>query len=621
MYKTLVKTPNSFRRFSSLPNLTACITSLQFCANHNNLQQGKKLHSYMLINGFLSSPLTITSLINMYSKCNLISDAFSVFNSSSSTSEPNVFAYNAIIAGCIFNDMPKPTLQVYKNMRVAGVMMDKFTFPCVVKAFSDCGDIAGLKNVHGLVFKFGLDHDLFVGSAFVHGYLKFEVVMDAHQVFDEMPDRDIVLWNAMINGYTQIGAFDNALNCLKKLRAYGNVPSRFTVTGILSVLTLKGDLYNGKAMHGFVITMGYFSGIAVCNALIDMYGKCKGFLDALDIFELMQFKDIYSWNSIIGVHQQCGDHEGTIRLFDRMLRDKVFSPDLVTVTTVLPACSHLAELRHGKEIHAYMITKGLGKDDGENGKDRTDDTHIKNAIMDMYGKCGCMREAHLVFDHMSSKDSASWNIMIMGYAMHGFGNEALRLFHKMCEIGIIPDEVTFIGVLSACNHAGLVKEGLAFLSEMKSKYKISPTVEHYTCVIDMFGRAGLLNKAYELLSELPIEANSVVWRAFLAACHLHGDANLAKVAARKVVDLEPEHCGSYVLMSNVYGTLGRYEEVSDVRLNMRQQNVRKTPGCSWIEFGDGVHVFGTGDQTHTDEESIYGELSSLYRTMGLCGWF
>ncbi|KAI3801599.1 hypothetical protein L1987_29708 [Smallanthus sonchifolius] len=439
MYKTLIKPPNSFRSFSSLPNFTSCITSLQLCANHTDLQQGKKLHSYMLVNGFVSSPLTITSLINMYSKCHFISHAFSVFNSSS---QPNVFAYNAIIAGFIFNDMPKPALRVYEKMRVAGVMMDKFTFPCVVKAVSGCEDVVGLKKVHGLVFKFGLDHDLFVGSAVVHGYLKFELIGDAHQMFDEMPDRDVVLWNAMINGYAQIGEFGNALDCLQKLIADGNVPSRFTVTGILSVLTIKGDLYNGKAMHGFVTKMGYFSGIAVCNALIDMYGKCKCVLDALDVFESMAIKDVYSWNSIIGVHQQSGDHEGTLKLFDQMLRDKVFCPDLVTVTIVLPACSHLAALRHGKEIHAYMITKGLGKgkDDGE---DRADDAYINNAVMDMYGKCGCMHEA-------------------------------------------------------------------------------------------------------------------------------------------------------------------------------RQQNVKKTPGCSWIEFGDGMHVFGTGDRTHPDEDSIYSELNSLYITMGLC---
>ncbi|GJR20646.1 pentatricopeptide repeat-containing protein [Tanacetum coccineum] len=565
----------------------------------------------MIINGLLTSPLSVTSLINMYSKCNHIFDAYSVFNMSN---EPNVFAYNAIIAGFIYNDMFKPAIRVYGNMRGDGVMVDRYTVPCVVKAFSGTGDVFGLKRVHGLVFKVGVNGDMFVGSSFVHGYLKFGMVEEGYTVFEEMPERDVVLWNAMINGYAQISEVDNALECFRKLRGDGCVMSRFTVTGVLPVLTLKGGVWNGRGVNGLVTTMWYFSGVAVCNALIDMYGKCKCFSDAMDIFEGMVIKDIYSWNSIIGVHQQSGDHDGTLKLFNWMLRDGSYCPDLVTVTTVLPACSHLAALRHGKEIHGYMITKGLSN---HNSEDRADDTYINNAVMDMYGKCGSMKEARLVFDHMSTKDSASWNIMIMGYAMQGFGNEALDVFRKMCETHATPDEVTFVGVLSACSHSGLVKKGQELLSQMTSKYKITPTVEHYTCVIDMLGRAGLLKEAYGLISEMPIEANSVMWRAFLAACRVHGNGKLAEIAVRKVVELEPEHCGSYVLMSNVYGATGRYEEVFDVRDNMRQQNVKKILGCSWIEFKDGVHVFGTGDRAHPAEELIYNELHSLYMTMGL----
>ncbi|GJX14340.1 pentatricopeptide repeat-containing protein [Tanacetum coccineum] len=378
----------------------------------------------MIVNGLLTSPLSVTSLINMYSKCNHIFDAFSVFNTSN---EPNVFAYNAIIAGFIYNDMLKPAITVYGKMRGDGVMVDRYTVPCVVKAFSGTGDVFGLKRVHGLVFKVRVNGDMFVGSSFVHGYLKFGMVEEGYKVFEEMPERDVVLWNAMINGYAQIGEVDNALECLRKLRGDGCVMSRFTMTGVLSVLTLKGDVWNGRGVHGLVTKMGYFSGVAVCNALIDMYGKCKCFSDAMDIFEGMAIKDIYSWNSIIGVHQQSGDHDGTLKLFNRMLHDGSFCPDLVTVTTVLPACSHLAALRHGKEIHGYMITKGLSN---HNSKDRAGDTYINNAVMDMYGKCGSMKEARLVFDHMSTKDSASWNIRIMVMCNAGVLDTSVGIFKK-----------------------------------------------------------------------------------------------------------------------------------------------------------------------------------------------
>ncbi|KAK3017869.1 hypothetical protein RJ639_004817 [Escallonia herrerae] len=262
-----------------------------------------------------------------------------------------------------------------------------------------------------------------------------------------------------------------------------------------------------------------------------------------------------------------------------MLRAGV-RPDLVTMTTILPACAHLAALKVGREVHGYMITNGLGMDFSDK---KVGDGYINNAVMDMYAKCGNLRDARLIFDKMSYKDEASWNIMIMGYGMHGFGKEALDMFYSMSEEGMKPGEVTFVGVLSACGHGGLLRQGREFLVQMQPKYGVTPMIEHYTCVIDMLGRAGKLEEAYELVFTMPIEANPVVWRAFLAACQLHGYTALAEVAAQKISELEPAHCGSYVLMSNVYGTVGRYQEVSEVRYTMTQQNVQKAPGCSWIE--------------------------------------
>ena len=518
------------------------------------------------------------------------------------TREINVFCFNAIISGFITNGFHEEGFEFYQKMRIEGVVPDKFTFPCAIKA---CLDVFEIKKIHGLLFKFRLELDVFIGSALVNCYLKFGLMEHAQVAFEELPTRDVVLWNALVNGFAQIGQFEMVLKTFKRMNDEGVVPSRFTVTGVLSVFAVTGELDNGRIIHGFAMKMGYDSGIAVSNSLIDMYGKCKCVEDALEIFEMISEKDIFSWNSIISVHEQCGDYDGTLRLFDRMLGAWI-QPDLVTVTIVLPACSHLAALMHGREIHGYMIVSGLGKD----GKD-VDDVLLKNAVMDMYAKCGSMRDAHLVFERMCDKDVASWNIMIMGYGMHGYGNEALEMFSRMCEVRLKPDEITFVGVLSACSHAGFVRQGRNFLAQMKSKYDVAPTIEHYTCVIDMLGRAGQLNEAYELALTMPIEANPVVWRAFLAACLLHKHAVLAEVAANRVFELEPEHCGSYVLMSNVYGAIGRYEEVSEVRHSMRQQNVRKTPGCSWIELKNGVHVFVSADRAHPEAYSIYAGLNSL----------
>ncbi|KAJ7968883.1 Pentatricopeptide repeat-containing protein [Quillaja saponaria] len=499
-------------------------------------------------------------------------------------------------------------------MRWAGIVPDKFTFPCVIRACCDSLEDLEVKKIHGLLFKLGLELDVFVGSALVNTYLKFGLMLEAQDVFEELPVRDVVLWNSLVNGYAQIGQFYQALEVFRRMVENGVVPSRFTVTGVLSIFSMMGYFDNGRAVHGFVVKMGYNSGVAVSNALVDFYGKCKCVTDALYIFEIMNEKDLYSWNSIISVHEQCGDYDETLRLFNRML-DTGFRPDLVTITTVLPACSHLAALMHGRQIHGYMIVNGMGKDGISNC---FDDISVNNAVMDMYAKCGNMRDAHAIFGNMRDKDVASWNIMIIGYGMHGYGSEALNMFSCMCEAQLIPDEVTFVGVLSACSHSGLVRQGHKFLSLMESKYGVPPTIEHYTCVIDMLGRAGCIEKAYELLLTMPIKANSVVWRALLAACQLHRNTDLAEVAAKQVNELDPGHSGSYVLLSNIYGVDGRYEEVSEVRHTMRQQNVKKTPGCSWIELKNGLHVFRKGDRTHPESDSIYAGLNSLTTRLREC---
>ncbi|PNX77513.1 pentatricopeptide repeat-containing protein at3g14730-like protein [Trifolium pratense] len=545
----------------------------------------------------------------MYSKCTLINYAFRVFNYPTHH-DKNVFAYNSIIAGFVANGFPQYGFCLYKQMRHLGssiVIPDKFTFPCVIRACGDAGEDFEVKKIHGLLFKLGLELDVFVGSALVNTYLKFGLVVDAHEVFEELPVRDVVLWNSMVNGYAQIGHFEDALGMFRRMVENGVVPCRYTVTGVLSIYSVVGDFDNGRGVHGFVIKMGYDSGVVVSNALIDMYGKCKCASDAWNVFEVMDEKDVFSWNSVISVHQRCGDHWGTLKLFDRMLGNRV-QPDLVTVTAVLPACTHLAALMHGREIHGYMIVNGLGKEGINN---EFDDVLLNNALMDMYAKCGNMRDARMVFDIMTEKDVASWNIMITGYGMYGYGNEAIDMFSRMCQAQLAPNEISFVGLLSACSHAGMVKEGLEFLAEMDSNYGVSPSIEHFTCVIDMLCRAGKLMEAYDLMLTMPFKADPVGWRALLAACRNHKDTDLAEIAASKVIELEPDHCGNYVLMSNVYGVVGRYEEVSGMRDTMRQQNVKKRPGCSWIELMNGVHVFITGDRTHPQTDFIYAGLNSL----------
>ncbi|KAL6201253.1 hypothetical protein ACLB2K_024968 [Fragaria x ananassa] len=393
-----------------------------------------------------------------------------------------------------------------------------------------------------------MEMDVYVGSALVNTYLKFLFVEEAQKVFDELPARDVVLWNAMVNGLAQIGRFDEALVFFRIMGEEGVMPSRFKVTGILSVIAMMGDFDHGRAMHEFALKMGFHSHFECMNS---------------------------------------GYHDETLRLFYRMLGAEIL-PDLVTIAIVVPACTHLPALMHGREIHGYMIKNGRGK--GDVNKEDITDVVMTNAIMDMYAKCGSMKNAYMVFDKMKNKDVASWNIVITGYGMHGNANEALDMFSHMCEAQIEVDEVTLVGVLSACSHSGLVSEGRELLRQMSSKYSVLPSIERYTCVVDMLGRAGHVEEAFELVQNMPVQAYPVVWRALLAVCRLHRNSDIAKVAAQKLMELDPGHSGNYVLTSNIFVDTGQYEEVSEVRYTMRQHDVQKTPGCSWTELKDGVHA-------------------------------
>ena len=279
--------------------------------------------------------------------------------------------------------------------------------------------------------------------------------------------------------------------------------------------------------------------------------------------------------------------------------------------------SHTAALVCGREIHSFLIASGLLLR-------HSGDVFLHNAVMDMYAKCGSLDEAVAVFEGILAKDVASWNIIIGGYAAHGRGQEALQLFSKMHEEGaasvVAPDEVTFVAVLSACSHSGLVEEGRELLRQMKPKFGVRPTVEHYACVVDMLGRAGLLAEAHEVANSMPAGPSPVVWRAYLAACRVHGAMERVTVEAERTLEMETGHCGSYVLLSNAYSSVGRHDEVSAIRSSMIGQRVRKTPGCSWIELGMELHAFVTGDRTHATSIEIYKVLAAIAGPLRECGY-
>ncbi|KAK8925744.1 Pentatricopeptide repeat-containing protein [Platanthera zijinensis] len=588
------------RRLSSL---SSHLSLLRRAASHH-IPNPHEIHALLLTGGHLSaSPAALTSLISLYSKLSSPADALSVFHSS--PTPPNLFAWNAAISALSSNSLPADALCLFRRLRSdpsVHLIPDGFTFPCIIRSLSDLGHAGEIRKIHALLFKSGLDSDVFASSAMVNAYLKMGFPEFSVQVFDEMPERDVVLWNSMVNGFAQMGRFPNAKEYFNRMMKAGFAPSGFTVTGILSVFTSMADLNGGRRIHAFALKIGYNSDAAIPNSLIDLYGKCHATDDAREIFDSMPVRDLFSWNSIISAFEHSGDHTEALEIFGEMLRAGV-RPDSITMAAVLPACSQAAALAHGREAHAFLLRHGI-----------TGDVFAGNALVDMYAKCGSLKAARLVFDEMPDRDRASWNIMIDAYASHGRGEDALDLFAAM---NLPPDEITLLGVLSACSHAGMVQAGMMIFEQMEETTTL--TAEHYLCAVDMVSRAGMLEKAAEMAAKAERACGAKGWRAYIAACKERGEMERAVEAAGRVVGMEPEGSGAWVMAANAYGWAGKYKEVEDLRGEMWRQGVRKVPGCSWVEVGGrGVQTFVTGERRHPQSEAIYDVLCGLAGRISGC---
>ncbi|KAF7031332.1 hypothetical protein CFC21_042677 [Triticum aestivum] len=547
------------------------------------------LHAHLLTSGRLaSSPAILTTLVSLYARVPALHPV--VHHLLPPTSPLPCF--NAALS------LPYPlALRVFCRLRLVH-SPDSFSFPPLA---SSAPSPPHLLAIHALSLRCDVADDLFCASALLRGYLRFGLADYAHRLFDRLPLRDVVVWNAMVNGFAKLGCFDRAMECFLRMRQDGMVEiSAFTVTGILSVCTATTDFERGAAVHGMVVKSGLDHNVSVCNALVDLYGKSHDVANAAMVFEGMaeQDRDLFSWNSMLSALQYSADHMGTMRLFRRMRHAAVW-PDAVTVAAVLPACAQTAALKVGRTVHGYIMTTGLAHDGAL-------DVRACNALVDMYAKSGALDEACRVFYWMRQQDVASWNIMINGYASHGRGQEALGLFRQMTEVkGLMPDEVTLLAAMSACSHSGFVEEGRSLLKRMKEEFGLEPLMEHYACVTDMLGRAGRLDEARKVVVEAG-DVGAGAWRTYLAACRMHGDKERAQEAARMLMTTKEAGSGGWVLLANTYGCDGNFEGLEEVRGEMRRQGVQKAaPGCSWVEVGGGngesgtvARAFVSGDKEH-----------------------
>ncbi|KAK7305258.1 hypothetical protein VNO77_43160 [Canavalia gladiata] len=461
----------------------------------------------------------------------------------------------------------------------------------------------------------------------------------AHQILHLSNVPEIVPWNSCLKFFVERASPQDAITLFVRLRQMGTFPDHFTCSFVLKACTRLLDVFIGRIVHGYVEKLGLQQNLILQNMVVHLYAICGEMRDAQQLFDKMPQRDVVTWNIMIGQLMKRGDVGGAYGLFSLMPERNVRSwtsmisgfvrcgkakkavelflemereglrPNEVTLVAVIAACADLGDLEFGKRVHR------LANENGFQGN-----VLVCNTLIDMYVKCGCLEEGCSVFYSMPERTVVSWSSLIAGFATHGHGEKALELYGEMVGLGVKPTHVTFVGILHACSHMGLVDKGCEFFTIMIKDYGIVPRVEHYGCLVDLFSRAGLLKEAHEVIVNMPMAPNGVIWGALLGGCRLHKNTELAEEAMRHISELDPRNDGYYVVLSNVYAEAGKWEEVTRIRKLMKNRGVKKTPGCSSITIDGVVHEFVAGDETHPHAEKIFEMWEKLLVKMKAIGY-
>lgn len=587
------------------PNEFTLGSVLKACASIGDLSKGGEIHKYIVDSGVELDVFVGSALIDLYAKCGAVEDAQKVFEG---MGERNVVTWNTMIAMYDQNGDCEKALELFSTMRRGGLNPDRYTFASILSCCASLDLPKHCKFIHADVIKKGFLSDVFVGSALVDAYAKSKNMVDAQELFHSLSYRNIVSWNAIVAGYAHSGQEREMLEIFCQMKRTGMKPDHFSFASILSACATIGALKHGEAIHGEIIKMGAELDNFIGSALVGLYAKCRSIQSAQLMFEKLPGRNLVTWNAMLIGYAHNEHSASTLKLFFEMLGLRI-EPDQFTFTSVLQACIILATLETGKQIHAHIV------------KARQEAcVVVGTSLVDMYAKCGNLTESHKVFNRMPERNTISWTAMIGGYAQHGQGKEALELFKQMQQEGIQPNHVTFLCVLSACSNMGLVDEGCYHFDSMTQVYGIKPEMEHYACMVDILGRSGELVAAQKFIADIPFPPSTLVWQSLLGACRIHGNLELAEWAAECILKVNPKHSSTYVLLSNMYATNGKWNDVEKIRNMMKDKGVVKEPGCSWIEVKNKMHTFYVRDRSHPCTEQIYAKLEELTMLMKCAGY-
>ncbi|XWS31261.1 hypothetical protein CRYUN_Cryun23aG0062200 [Craigia yunnanensis] len=560
-----------------------------------------KIHAIMILTGLYIHKNSVGNLIASYARVGDILSAGKVFDK---LSNKGVDSWNAMIIAYSRKKIPKEVLGFYHQMILEGINPDSSTFTLAIKACVSLMDLEMGEEIWRKAVDVGYQNDVFVASSVLNLYVKCGKMDEAMVVFNKMPRKDLVCWTTLVTGFAQSGRPREAIDLYRKMQTERMEGDGVVMLGLIQASVNLGDSKLGLTIHGYMIRKGLPMGLVVQTSLLDMYAK-NGYLEyASRVFTKIPSKNDISWGALISGFAQNGFARNALELLVEM-QGYGFKPDLVSLVGALLACSQGGLLKLGKSIHGY-ITRRL---DFELVSD--------TAVIDMYAKCGALSYAHAVFNRMDSRDKISWNAMIASYGVHGHGKEALSLFFQMTKTNLKPDHATFAALLSALGHSGLVDEGQYWFNVMVNEYNIQPTEKHYACMVDLLARAGLVEEAYELIDSMNNEPGAAVWVALLSGCRNHGKPSIGQMAAKKVLELNPDDLGIHALVSNFFAMGNMWDEVAAVRKLMKETGMKKVPGCSVLDVNGKLHAFLKGDKSHHEYEAIASALDKLDREMRL----
>ncbi|KAK9699353.1 hypothetical protein RND81_08G169100 [Saponaria officinalis] len=543
---------------------------IKACGDLSLRRIGVVLHGKAVSGGFGLNIFVLNTLLDMYMNCGDVGFARRVFDV---MCERDVVSWTTMISGYSRNGYDKEALLMFDEMVRTRVEIRRCAVVSVLSACKNLQDMSFGRKVHAIVEEKGLLNDVSICNALIDMYAKCGIMENAHEVFEKMKKKDVVTWTTLINGHVLNDRAGDALRVCQKMHLEGIRPNSVTVVILLQACGSLCALIPGKCLHAWVIMQNLIYDTYIETALIEMYAKCDNIGHSIGVFNLSSREKVGPWNSMISAYMHNGLAKDAICCFKQMMFETV-CPDVITVITALLAYARIADARQTCNVHSFLFSCGF-----------LSDKEVIRGLIDLYSKCGYLNYSHAIFDEVvqGCRDVILWSALISSYGMHGEGEIAVSLFKQMVESGIQPNEVAYTCALDACSHAGLVDDGFDLFKLMLEKGQSFPSMHHYTCIVDLLGRAGRLQEAYELIMKMPCQPNHAVWGALLGACFVRGNMELGEIAARSLIDLEPENAHHYVLLANIYAASGRWKDAENTRAMISDVRSGKTPGHSSVE--------------------------------------